>query len=149
MLAQDLNQHQPPAPRWPQSVLVGRNKPPSKGLESWRWLASGAALAGVALVASVVLMVAVDDPATHLDQAAATPQLLTSGFVPVVDAERWQRVSRGNEPMAAWLVPADMPLERMATLGLPFDPARAGDSVCTELLLHESGEVLAVRVTPR
>jgi hypothetical protein len=38
--------------------------------------------------------------------------------------------------------------ERLSALGLPFDPARAGDSVRAELLLHPSGEVLAVRFVP-
>jgi len=38
-----------------------------------------------------------------------------------------------------------MPRERMALLGLPFDPARAGQPVRAELLMQPSGEVLAVR----
>jgi hypothetical protein len=44
------------------------------------------------------------------------------------------------------LVRAELPRERLAEFGLPFDPARAGDTVRTELLMRASGEVLAVRV---
>ena len=65
---------------------------------------------------------------------------LGSGFLPLVPPERWPR-----EAAAAWLVSTELPGERLAALGLPYDPGRAGDSVRAELLLHPSGEVLAVR----
>ena len=47
---------------------------------------------------------------------------------------------------AAWLVSAELPSERLAALGLPYDPARAGETVRADLLVHRSGDVLAVRV---
>jgi hypothetical protein len=34
----------------------------------------------------------------------------------------------------------------LAALGLPFDPARAAEPVRAELLMHASGDVLALRV---
>jgi hypothetical protein len=57
-------------------------------------------------------------------------------FVPVVPLA-------GAEP--AWTVLTDMPRERLAQLGLPYDPGRAGERVRAELLLDRRGEVLAVR----
>ena len=63
------------------------------------------------------------------------------GFFPLVPPERWPR-----DAAPAWLVRTELPGERLAALGLPYDPARAGDRVRAELLLHPSGEVLAVRL---
>ncbi|MBA4175568.1 MAG: hypothetical protein C0505_03265 [Leptothrix sp. (in: Bacteria)] len=63
------------------------------------------------------------------------------GFVSVAAAERWPRGAA-----AAWLVGTELQRERLPALGLPYDPARAGDTVRAELLLHPSGEVLAVRL---
>lgn len=77
-------------------------------------------------------------------RSAAAPALArASGFVPVAPPERWAGIG-GAE--AAWLVATEMPNERLAALGLPFDPARAGESVRAELLMRASGEVLAVRL---
>ena len=42
------------------------------------------------------------------------------------------------------LVNTELRRDRLVALGLPFDPARAGDSVRAELLVRPSGEVLAV-----
>jgi hypothetical protein len=44
--------------------------------------------------------------------------------------------------------PAELPRERLALLGLPFDAARADETVRAELMLHPSGQVLAVRFLP-
>lgn len=84
------------------------------------WLASGAT-----------------DPSLPLAQ-------VESGFVPVVPLDRFAEPGADAEP--AWVVDAEWPAERLAALGLPFDPARAGRAVRAEVLLHRSGEVLAVRV---
>ncbi|MFG5409372.1 hypothetical protein ABXN37_16300 [Piscinibacter sakaiensis] len=46
----------------------------------------------------------------------------------------------------AWLLPTELPRDRLALLGLPYDPARAGERVRAELLVDAQGEVLAVRV---
>jgi hypothetical protein len=65
---------------------------------------------------------------------------LASGFMPLVSNEALAEVRQG------WVVPTELPLSQLATLGLPFDATRAGDTVRAELLMNESGEVLAVRL---
>lgn len=106
---------------------------------TWRarpWAWSGAVVFASVLVGSVLLLrlapplpMRVDDGTRHGE------------FVAVAPAERWPRGSAG-----AWLVATELQNERLPTLGLPYDPARAGDTVRAELLLHPSGEVLAVRL---
>jgi hypothetical protein len=71
-----------------------------------------------------------------------------SGFVPVASAERFAELWQGGaEAAPAWVVRTELPRERLAALGLPYDPARAGEMVHAELLMHPSGDVLAVRLT--
>ena len=71
-----------------------------------------------------------------------------SGFVPVASPERFAELWQGGADAApAWVVRTELPRERLAELGLPYDPARAGDLVHAELLMHPSGDVLAVRLT--
>lgn len=109
-----------------------------------RWVAwglSGAALCALALIGSVLLLLLSPQDSPELAGSQAG-----SGFVTVASAERWQQLLREDAVASAWLVPTEMPRERLAALGLPFDPARAGDRVSAELLMHPSGEVLAVRV---
>ena len=68
-----------------------------------------------------------------------------SGFVPLVGPERWHQLTRdGATP--AWLVTTEMPRERLAAIGLPYDPARAAEPVRAELLMHASGDVIALRL---
>lgn len=99
----------------------------------------GAAACALLLVGSVVLML--DNP---LNNPPGAPQAgggeRMAGFMPLVPEEDWPR---GNAP--AWLVNTELRRDRLVALGLPFDPARAGDSVRAELLVRPSGEVLAVR----
>lgn len=86
-------------------------------------------------------------------------------FVPVVSPQRWQQIvpqlsSANTEPggelgtnagadtstgTRAWVVGAEVPAAQLAKFGLPFDPAHAGEPVRAELLVHPSGEILAVR----
>ena len=68
----------------------------------------------------------------------------SDGFVRLVSADVWQRANADEG--RTWLVSTELPRSRLAALGLPYDPARAGERVAAELLLHSSGEVLAVRV---
>jgi hypothetical protein len=110
--------------------------PRGHGRRGSRWAWSGAAVFASVLAGSVLLLrlppplpVLVDDGARYGE------------FVPVAPAERWPRGSAG-----AWLVGTELQRERLPALGLPYDPARAGDTVRAELLLHPSGEVLAVRL---
>ncbi|WP_374563423.1 hypothetical protein [Ideonella sp.] len=71
-----------------------------------------------------------------------------SGFVPVASPERFAELWQGGAQAApAWVVRTELPRERLAALGLPYDPARAGEPVHVELLMHPSGDVLAVRLT--
>jgi hypothetical protein len=79
-----------------------------------------------------------------LDPALAMAELAPGGFVPVASAERWAQA--GNDISRGWLVRTELPAERLASLGLPYDPGRAAARVPAELLLHASGEVLAVRL---
>jgi hypothetical protein len=100
---------------------------------------------GDAAPASVTALAMAGSGATH---RAAGPTDRSApdepGFVPVVAQERWSRLQ--EEGGAAWVVSAELPAQRLISLGLPFDPARAGDSHRAELLVRASGEVLAVRV---
>ncbi len=100
----------------------------------WAW--SGVAVL-TSVLAGAVLLLRLPPP---------LPILVDDGprygeFVPVAPAEHWPRGSA-----TAWLVGTELQRERLPALGLPYDPARAGDTVRAELLLHPSGEVLAVRL---
>ncbi|MBX3635398.1 MAG: hypothetical protein KF683_08445 [Rubrivivax sp.] len=102
-----------------------------------RGAAWGMACATV-LAGSLVLMLQQPAP------PAGPATLLASDFVPLLPPERWPAAN--GEAAPAWLVSAELSGERLAALGLPFDPARAGERVRAELLLHASGDVLAVRL---
>jgi len=74
-------------------------------------------------------------------------------FVPLVSPERVRALAdaQGSGDAAgsetpAWVVTTEMPQERLAAIGLPYDPARAAERVRAELLVAASGEVLAVRL---
>ena len=75
-------------------------------------------------------------------QAATVPG---SGFIPLVPEREFRQALAAGRSAAVWLQPAELPRERLALLGLPFDAARAGETVRAELMLHPSGQVLAVR----
>ena len=101
---------------------------------AWAWACSGAAGGFAVLLVSVLLMLSQPAP------LPAAAEGLPSAFVPLVPADRWPA---GAD--AAWLVRTELRGDRLAAMGLPFDPANAGDSVRAELLVHPSGELLAVR----
>lgn len=94
------------------------------------------------------------DPAraTHMSNGL-TP--VDDEFVPVVTPQRWQQIvprlsstdaaTDAVTATPAWVVAAEVPASQLARFGLPFDPAHAGEPVRAELLLHSSGEILAVR----
>jgi hypothetical protein len=121
----------PPGPRARQAPA------PLALLRGGRWLWGGALACSTVLAVSVLLMLRLPPPLPTL------PDALAGGFVPLVPPERWPR-----EAAAAWLVDTEIPGERLAALGLPLDPARAGHSVRAEMLVHPSGELLAVRFVP-
>ncbi len=126
----------------------------------WRtWLLSGAGVCAAVLLGSLVLLLLAPDPprqdarpGTGLEAATtADPASQSSGFMSIAPAARWSAVladtgTAGRGPAPAWVVATEMPRERLAALGLPYDPARAGERVRAELLMHPSGDVLAVRV---
>jgi hypothetical protein len=100
---------------------------------------SGAGVCALLLVAASALLL-LEPPVDASQQGYA------SDFVPLVPAERWSSYLRESGQARAWLVTTEMPRDRLALMGLPYDPSQAGDRVKAELLMHPSGDVLAVRV---
>lgn len=112
-----------------------------------RWLrrlawGSGALGATAALLLSAMLLL--DPPGGHAEPAASAG----SGFIPLVPEREFRAALTAGRSAAVWLQPAELPRERLALLGLPFDAARADETVRAELMLHPSGQVLAVRFLP-
>ena len=114
-------------------------------LRKTRWLAWSGVAACATGVLGVVLVFSVSLPPAQQTEFSA------SAFVPLVSSERWQRVmqdtqepDKGNP--TAWVVATELPAERLALLGFPYDPSDADRPVRAELLMRASGEVLAVRV---
>jgi hypothetical protein len=116
-----------------------------------RWLrrlawGSGALGATAAMLMSALLWL--DPPGMGGGIQAAS--LSGSGFIPLVP-EGELRVALGamvdgGRSAAVWLQPTELPRERLALLGLPFDAARADETLRAELMLNSSGQVLAVRI---
>ncbi len=98
------------------------------------------AFGGLLLLATALLFI--EPPGSAPPGMAA----YDSGFMPVVSAEEWRQALNGEAQAAVWLMPTELPRERLALLGLPFDTERAGQTVHAELMLHPSGRLLAVRV---
>lgn len=125
-----------PAPRHLAPTPAARKRPASApGGRRWAW--PGAWAAALVLVGSVVLLLRtppVGQPRQGLDELR---------FVNLVPQEQWPR-----EASAAWLVRTEFTGDRLAALGLPFDPAHAGQPVRAEVLMRATGEVLAVRFVP-
>lgn len=136
--AADLEAVEPPP--WRDAAML--TPPSSHAPRRWLWPAawSGAAACALVVLVSALLMLQGPPQATE----AWPLQARASDFLPVAAPERWDRLGRDGQD-AAWLVTTEMPRDRLAALGLPFDPARAGENVRAELLMHPSGEVLAVR----
>ncbi len=136
---------QRPAPALRQALLERvRGSPPAPAGAAatapvprrWlRWAAwsGGAAVAAMLCLGSALLLLAPPPPAT----AGAGG----GEFLPLVPREDWP-----DDTSPAWLVASELPQERLAALGLPYDPTRAADRVRAELLVHPSGRVLALRL---
>lgn len=101
------------------------------------WVWSGAGAFAMVLLGSALLVLR---PAAPL---MVDDGLRFGAFIRVAPDDHWPA---GDT--TAWLVRTELPGERLAALGLPYDPTRAGDSVRADLLMHPSGEVLAVRFAP-
>jgi hypothetical protein len=132
-LREALLQRLQQAPGAPPPMPAARGAP-----RRWlRWTAwsGGAAVAVMLLLGSVVLVLA--PPPLNSTAAAG----VGGEFMPLVPREDWP-----EDTSPAWLVASDLPQERLAALGLPYDPTRAADRVRAELLVHPSGLVLALRL---
>lgn len=129
-------------------------------------LAWGGALACVLVLLGAGWLMVQAPPGLGTDTwLAETRPLRDTGFLPVAEPARWAGVdapgldgraaagpgeagTASHAMQAAWVVRTELPAERLALLGLPYDPGRAARPVRAELLLHASGDVLAVRVLP-
>lgn len=126
--ADALGRESPPPWRWPDVDAAAARAPRRARPHPFlRW--AGAGLCAGVLAASVLLML----PPPHAP--------LAGDFVPLAGADRWPA-----DAEAAWVVRTELPAARLASLGLPYDPARAAAPVRAELLVHPSGDVLAVRL---
>ncbi len=174
--AKDLAPAAPPlAWRWPvrRAGVHGAGAHRDAGAPAaWgRW--GGAATCAVVLGLSILL--ALRPPQTQqlpptpqapqereavvLPGAAGTAQLAAGSqaelvpamhFVPLVSAERMSALTAASGPSGAearaWVVTTELAQERLAAMGLPYDPGHAAERLRAELLIAGSGEVLAVRL---
>jgi hypothetical protein len=139
LAANELRQHLPPATlqaaihRQLDRKLDQPQRKPWAAWLGWAGLSTAAATLALALVVQSLLPDAAQ-PATALD---------SDGFVRLVSADEWQRAH--GDSGSTWVVNTEWPQAHLAALGLPYDPARAGERVPAQLLMHSSGDVLAVR----
>jgi len=110
----------------------------------WRaWLGPSLAALAVTGVAALLFLSVPRGVLPPADEAAPT-----SGFLTLASADRL-RALEGAGGISAWVVPTELRRADLASLGLPFDPSRAGDSIPAEVLVQATGEVIAVRLLPR
>lgn len=107
-----------------------------------RRLAWGSGALGATAAVLLTGMLLLDPPGTQTAQAAPPG----SGFIPLVPEGEFRAALSAPRSAAVWLQPTELPRERLALLGLPFDAARADELVRAELMLNPSGQVLAVRI---
>jgi hypothetical protein len=135
---------QAPPPALQARVLAAaraaRATPPTVRRGRGRWATAAACACVLGGTAPLVLMWML-----QLPPPAPAPSAIAGaqGFLALVPADAWPK-----EATTAWLVNTELQGDRLAALGLPYDPARAGERLRAELLLHPSGEVLAVRLVP-
>ena len=143
LAAHELRAQMPPATLLPaihRQLRGGRWKVRTLRARGLSWLGWGGLSTAAVLLATLIVASAVADSEPTLSEAASEGD----GFVRLVGADAWQRAQA--QQGSTWLVSAEVPQARLAALGLPYDPARAGERIPAELLIHSSGEVLAVRV---
>jgi hypothetical protein len=142
LASHELRLQMPPATLLPaihRALVRGRWKSPGPKTRLISWLGWGGLSTACAAIAAAFV---VNSMMTADVQDSAQ---LDSGFVALVNDEAWQRAAL-TDSGRMWLVTTEMPQARLAALGLPYDPARAGERVSAQLLMHSSGDVLAVRV---
>jgi hypothetical protein len=132
--AAGLNGELPP-PALRERVLAAQAAARPSAMRRWRW-----ALPVVTTVAVVVMGLQL----WTAPPPAARPAASSPAFIALAGDERLRQAAR--EGGQAWIVRTELPRERLAAMGLPYDPAHAGDRVRTELLMDRAGAVLAVRV---
>lgn len=142
LASHELRAQLPPATLQPaihRRLNRGRFKARSAGQRALAWLGwAGLGTACTVLAAALVVnsTVEVEAPQTAVGE---------DGFVRLVNNDVWQRAQ--GDSSRTWLVTTELPHSRLAALGLPYDPSRAGERVPAQLLMHGSGEVLAVRLS--
>ena len=121
-----------------QPVPVSAQGPSLPRKVAWggAWLAGG-----LLLLAGALLTI---EPPGRAPVPLPSPAA-DSGFLPVVSQAQWRQAMDGQAQAPVWLMPAELPRERLALLGLPYDATRANETVRAELMLHPSGQLLAVR----
>ena len=120
---------------------------PAQDLDKPHWLrrlAWGAGGLGATCAALLCAVLLLDPPGTVHSAHAATPA--GSGFIPLVPEAEFRAALAASRSAAVWLQPTELPRERLALLGLPFDASRADETVHAELMLNPNGQVLAVRI---
>lgn len=141
LASHELRAQLPPATLLPaihRGLDRGRWKQRTAGRRWLSWFGwAGLSTACVALAAAFVVDSMLED---EVQPSAAAED----GFVTLVNNDVWQRAR--TDAGRTWLVTTELPHSRLAALGLPYDPARAGERVPAQLLMHSSGEVLAVRL---
>lgn len=142
LASRELRLQSPPATLLPAIHRRLERAGPSRRPAGSRWLSwagwAGLSTACVALAAALVVNSILDGDAQE------TAAVTDDGFVTLVNNDVWQRARADTS--RTWLVSTELPHSRLAALGLPYDPARAGERVPAQFLMHSSGEVLAVRV---
>jgi hypothetical protein len=140
LAAHELRQQLPPANL--QAAIRRRldrasEEPRRKSWGAWLgWAGLSTMTATVAIALAIHSML----PGDAAPAAATAAD--SDGYVRLVSADEWQRA---QVDARTWVVHTELPQARMAALGLPYDPARAGERVPAQLLMHSSGDVLAVR----
>ena len=128
-----------------QRLCVRRTATETAEAHAPRWLrrlAWGSGTLGATAAVLLAAMLLLDPPGSQTAQAATAG----SGFIPLVPERELQAALTAGRSAAVWLQPTELPRERLALLGLPFDAARADEPVRAELMLNPSGQVLAVRI---
>lgn len=108
----------------------------------FRRLAWGSGALGAAAALLLTTLLLLDPPGSQAAQAAPGG----SGFIPVVPEAEFRAALAADRATPVWLQPAELPRERLAWLGLPFDASRADETVRAELMVNPNGQVLAVRI---
>jgi hypothetical protein len=143
-LRAELHEQQPPEmlPAGVFAALQGTDRSPAAASifgRIRRILSGGAMVALAATIAGMGLLIFLPEPEALSDEGSHF-----GGFIRVAPADQWPQTNEAT----AWVLRTELSSISLAALGLPYDPGRAAEPVPAELLMHGSGEVLAVRFLP-